>query len=145
MSKAASLPAARQSTGQGLPEKCLPLTLYAPPTPLTHPTLPPTTPAFGPCHWWLPYGPFGLEWVTCVPDRSGLGSRCAHLCGVGSHGVPWQEPQCQELPARRSKQWEPALIGKTQQDRAWRCSQRRTGQTFTAPQHTPTPFWMDFH
>lgn len=96
--------------------------------------------AFGPCQRRPPSGPFRPERrPPCPfgPGRAPGAQAClrAHLCGVGSHGAAWQEPRCQEPRARCPEQWEPTLIGKTRQDRAWHRSQRRTNF------HSPSPFF----
>jgi hypothetical protein len=130
-----SLPAVRRRSGQGLPRNRHTLALIPEPS------------------IWALSAPATLRTrqaraATCVSTRAGPGrapgaQAClrAHLCGVGSHGEAWQEPRCQEPRTRCPEQWEPALIGKTRQDRAWHRSQRRTNF------HSPSPplfFWTGF-
>ncbi len=129
--KTVSLPAVRRRSGQGLPRK------QPPPTP-THTRAHPSTEHLGPVSGVHPQDPSGQSGDLRVHSGRAPGAQAclrAHLCGVGSHGAPWQEPRCQEPHARCPKQWEPALIGKTRQDRAWQRSQRRTNF------HSPSPLF----
>lgn len=132
MIETVSLPAVRRRSGQGLPRNRHTLALIPEPS------------------IWALSAPATLRTrqaraATCVSTRAGPGrapgaQAClrAHLCGVGSHGEAWQEPRCQEPRTRCPEQWEPALIGKTRQDRAWHRSQRRTNF------HSPSPlFFLD--
>lgn len=130
--KTVSLPAVRRCSSQGLPRK-------HPPHPDTH-LCSSRRWAFGPCQRRPPSGPFRPERrPPCPfgPGRAPGAQAClrAHLCGVGSHGAPWQEPRCQEPRARCPEQWEPTLIGKTRQDKVWQRSQRRTNF------HSPSPLF----
>lgn len=130
MIETVSLPAVRRRSGQGLPRNRHTLALIPEPS------------------IWALSAPATLRTrqaraATCVSTRAGPGrapgaQAClrAHLCGVGSHGEAWQEPRCQEPRTRCPEQWEPALIGKTRQDRAWHRSQRRTNF------HSPSPLFF---
>lgn len=60
----------------------------------------------------------------------------AHLCGVGSHRAAWQGLRV-AAASPLLKQWEPTLIGKTQQDRVWLCSQEGQGK--------PSQRFSDWH
>lgn len=93
---------------------------------------PPATPAFWPCQRHPPPGPVVAGRPTCVHSATRTGAASSHVqeyllagpsvwgrksrCGLAGAAVPG-------ATSPLLKQWEPALIGKTQQDRAWLSSQ----------------------